>query len=102
MVRWRTVFRGRLHLLVRGYLQQPRDRSDANTVRWEWEVPYFLFEDIMAGDTALGGGQAVRQAGKVSFGGYSPAHYLKQFLPKYSSVEAVNARAKQEGFENWV
>ena len=31
-----------------------------------------------------------------------PAHYLKQFLPKYSSVEAVNARAKQEGFENWV
>ena len=31
-----------------------------------------------------------------------PAHYLKQFLPKYSSVEAVNARAKQEGFESWV
>ena len=31
-----------------------------------------------------------------------PAHYLKQFLPKYSSVEAANARAKQEGFDNWV
>ncbi len=77
-------------------------KVDETTVRWEWEVPYFLFEDIMAGDTAMGGGQAVRQAAKISFGGYSPAHYLKQFLPKYSSLEAVNARAKQEGFENWV
>ena len=77
-------------------------KVDETTVRWDWEVPYYLFEDIMAGDTAMGGGQAVRQAGKVSFGAYAPAHYLKQFLPKYSSVDAVNARAKQEGFENWV
>ena len=77
-------------------------KVDETTVRWEFDVPYFLFEDIMAGDTAMGGGQAVRQANKVSFGAYAPGHYLKQFLPKYSSVEAVNARAKQEGFENWV
>jgi peptide/nickel transport system substrate-binding protein len=77
-------------------------KVDETTVRWDWEVPYYLFEDIMAGDTAMGGGQAVRQAGKLSFGAYSPGHYLKQFLPKYSSEDAVNARAKQEGFENWV
>src|SRR5271165_550636 len=77
-------------------------KVDETTVRWEFEVPYFLFEEIMAGDTAMGGGQAVRQAGKISFGAYAPGHYLKQFLPKHSSVEAVNARAKQEGFENWV
>jgi peptide/nickel transport system substrate-binding protein len=77
-------------------------KVDETTVRWDFEVPYYLFEDIMAGDTAMGGGQAVRQAAKVSFGAYAPAHYLKQFLPKYSSVEAVNARAKKEGFENWV
>ena len=77
-------------------------KVDETTVRWEFDVPYFLFEDIMAGDTAMGGGQAVRQAAKVSFGAYAPGHYLKQFLPKYSSVEAANARAKQEGFENWV
>ena len=31
MVRWRTVHRRRLHLLVRGYLQQSRDRSDPDT-----------------------------------------------------------------------
>jgi peptide/nickel transport system substrate-binding protein len=75
-------------------------KVDETTVRWEFDVPYFLFEEIMAGDTAMG--QAVRQAAKVSFGAYAPGHYLKQFLPKYSSVEAANARAKQEGFENWV
>ena len=77
-------------------------KVDETTVRYEFDVPYYLIEDIMAGDTALGGGQAVRQAAKVSFGSYAPAHYLKQFLPKYSSLDAVNARAKQEGFENWV
>ena len=77
-------------------------KVDETTVRWDFDVPYYLFEEIMAGDTAMGGGQAVRQAAKISFGAYAPGHYLKQFLPKYSSLEAVNARAKQEGFENWV
>ncbi len=77
-------------------------KVDETTVRWDFDVAYYLFEDIMAGDTAMGGGQAVRQSAKVSFGAYAPAHYLKQFLPKYSSLQAVNARAKQEGFENWV
>ncbi len=72
-------------------------KVDETTVRWEFDVPYFLFEDIMAGDTAMGGGQAVRQAGKISFGAYAPAHYLKQFLPKYSSLEAVNARREAGG-----
>jgi peptide/nickel transport system substrate-binding protein len=77
-------------------------KVDEATVRFEFDVPYFLFEEMMAGDTNIGGGQSVRQSQKFSYGAYSPGHYLKQFLPKYSSVEAVNARAKQEGFENWV
>src|SRR5258708_23781238 len=77
-------------------------KVDEVTVRFEFDVPYFLIEEMMAGDTLIGGGQSVRQSQKFSFGAYSPGHYLKQFLPKYSSVDAVNARAKQEGFENWV
>ena len=48
-------------------------------------MPYFLFEEMMAGDTLIGGGQSVRQSQKFTFGAYSPGHYLKQFLPKYSS-----------------
>jgi len=58
----------------------------------------------MAGDTLIGGGQAVRQSDKRSHGAYAPAHYLKQFLPKYvqGGVEAANAAARAEGFDNWV
>ena len=35
------------------------------------------------------------------FGAYSPGHYLKQFLPKYSSEADVNRMAKEQGFDNW-
>jgi peptide/nickel transport system substrate-binding protein len=77
-------------------------KVDEVTIRFEFDVPYFLIEEMMAGDTLIGGGQSVRQSQKFSYGAYSPGHYLKQFLPKYSSADAVNARAKQEGFENWV
>lgn len=77
-------------------------KVDETTVRFDFDVPYYLLEEIMAGDTLLGGGQSVRQAQKFSFGAYSPGHYLKQFLPKYSSVDECNAKAKAAGFENWV
>jgi peptide/nickel transport system substrate-binding protein len=77
-------------------------KIDDTTVQFQFDVPYFLFEDMMAGDTLIGGGQSVRQAQKFTFGAYSPAHYLKQFLPKYSSVDEVNAKAKAAGYENWV
>jgi len=77
-------------------------KVDETTVRFDFDVPYYLFEDMMAGDTNIGGGQSVRQSQKLSFGAYSPGHYLKQFMPKYSSLDEVNARAKKEGFENWI
>jgi peptide/nickel transport system substrate-binding protein len=44
----------------------------------------------------------VRQSQGSTFGAYAPAHYLKQFLPKYSSEAQVNERARREGFDNWV
>jgi peptide/nickel transport system substrate-binding protein len=77
-------------------------KVDETTVRFEFDVPYFLFEEMMAGDTQIGGGQSVRQSQKLSFGAYSPGHYLKQFLPKYSSVDACNAKAKAAGFDSWL
>ena len=77
-------------------------KVDETTVRFEFDVPYYLFEEMMAGDTQIGGGQSVRQSQKLSFGAYSPSHYLKQFLPKYSSVDECNAKAKAAGFENWL
>jgi len=79
-------------------------KVDDYTVRFEFDVPFFLFEDLMGGDTLIGGGQAVRQSNKRSHGAYAPAHYLKQFLPKYmpGGVDAANAAARAEGFDNWV
>ena len=77
-------------------------KVDETTVQFVFEDPYFLFYDMLAGDTLIGGGQSVRQAQGFTFGAYSPKHYLKQFLPKYSSEAAANERAKKEGYENWV
>lgn len=77
-------------------------KADETTVEIRFDDPYYLFYDMLAGDTLVGGGQSVRQSQGFTYGLYSPAHYLKQFLPKYSSEAAVNERAKKEGFDNWV
>ncbi len=41
-------------------------KVDETTVRFEFDVPYYLFEEMMAGDTQIGGGQSVRQSQKLS------------------------------------
>ncbi len=77
-------------------------KVDETTVQFVFENPYFLFPSMLAGDTLIGGGQATRQSGGNSYAGYAPAHYLKQFLPKYSSEAEVNKKAKDAGYESWV
>ena len=78
-------------------------KVDDYTVNFEFDVPFYLFEELMVGDTLIGGGQAVRQSEKRSYGAYAPAHYLKQYLPKYAGgVDKANAAAKAAGYDNWV
>jgi peptide/nickel transport system substrate-binding protein len=77
-------------------------KRDDFTVVFEFPEPYFLFVDILAGDTLIGGGQATQMARSSFFGAYAPAHYLKQFLPKYSSVDEVQRKAKAANFDSWV
>lgn len=77
-------------------------KIDDLTVAFEFDDPHFLFPSQLAGDTQVGGGQSRLQSDGRSLGMYAPAGYLKQFLPKYSSAEALDARAKAEGFPNWV
>ncbi len=77
-------------------------KIDETTVQFQFDNPFFLFIDLLAGDTLIGGGQSVRQAAGFTYGAYSPGHYLKQFLPKYSSEAEVTRRAKDAGFDNWV
>jgi peptide/nickel transport system substrate-binding protein len=77
-------------------------KRDDYTVVFEFPDPYFLFVDILAGDTLIGGGQATGAARANFMGGYAPAHYLKQFLPKYSSADEATRKAKAVGFDGWV
>lgn len=75
---------------------------DDYTLTFTFEEPYYLFIDVLAGSTLIGGGQATRQARGFGMGAYAPAHYLKQFLPKNSSEDELNAMATEEGFDGWI
>jgi peptide/nickel transport system substrate-binding protein len=77
-------------------------KLDETTVAFEFDEPHYLFPQFLAGDTQIGGGQSRLQSDARELGAYAPAHYLKRYLPKYSSVEALNAQAKAAGYDNWV
>jgi peptide/nickel transport system substrate-binding protein len=76
-------------------------KIDETTVLFEFDDPHFLFASQLAGDTQVGGGQSRLQSEERELGLYAPAHYLKQFLPKYSSVDSLNQKAKAAGFDTW-
>lgn len=77
-------------------------KLDDSTIAFDFDAPYFLFANLLAGDTLVGGGQTRQQSDGRCYALYAPKHYLKEFLPKYSSVDALNAQARAAGFGNWV
>lgn len=77
-------------------------KVDDFTVAFEFPEPYAYFVYQLAGSTGIGAGFATRGGFQNWGGACCPAHYLKQFLPKYSSVDEVNKLAKDGGFDNWV
>jgi peptide/nickel transport system substrate-binding protein len=83
------------------------EKIDEYTVAVKFPDPYPMFVDVLAGFTttgsghALGGGGGGGGGGNVQ-GGYAPAHYLKQFHPKYTPQAQVDQAAKAAGFESWV
>src|SRR6266702_1824168 len=56
------------------------EKGDDVTVRYVFPDPYFLISDLMAGSTPISG-HAFQ--GDMLMGSFAPAHYLKQFHPKY-------------------
>ena len=74
-------------------------KVDAHTVRFKFPDPYYLFPDVLAGSTHLGGHA---QQGMNGMGGYAPAHYLKQFHPKYVTKEELDKKVKEAKFDSWV
>src|SRR2546421_1440031 len=77
-------------------------KVDDLTVRFEFPEPNYLFLDILAGSTAMGGGQALWQMEGRTMGAYMPAHYIKQFHPKYIGKDEADRKAKAAGFDGWV
>jgi peptide/nickel transport system substrate-binding protein len=73
--------------------------ADDVTVRYVFPEPYPLLADVLAGSTPL---SSHAFQGLNFMGSFAPGHYLKQYLPKYSSVDEVNKKAQAEGFDNWV
>ncbi len=77
-------------------------KIDPYTVSFEFPEPYPYFVYVLAGSTSVGAGFATRGAFQTWGGLYAPGHYLKQFMPKYSSLDEVNKKAKDAGFDSWV
>lgn len=73
-------------LLVRG--KGPRFEVLSDTaVRYSWDEPNPQFLPTLAGPSPLYL--------------FRPAHYLKQFHPRYIGVDKANAQAKAAGSRNW-
>jgi peptide/nickel transport system substrate-binding protein len=74
------------------------EKVDTYTVRYRFPEPYFMFPDVLAGSTELAG----QMWGYRALGGFAPAHYLKQFLPKYGNQAELDKKAKDAKFDSWV
>jgi peptide/nickel transport system substrate-binding protein len=70
------------------------------SVAFKFPDPYFLFEDIISGNTPMGNGHAT--GGITLMGAMAPAHYLKQYLPKHVGDAEAASKAQAAGFDNWV
>ena len=74
------------------------EKVDTHTVVWKSPDPYFLVPNAFAWGSI---GHHTRY-GRDGMGGFAPAHYLKQFHPKYTDPATLDQMAKDAKFDNWV
>src|SRR5262245_43749363 len=74
-------------------------KVDVSTVQFVSPDPYFALPTVLA--SVWGIGHHAR-FGRDALGGFAPAHYLKQFLPKYTSKDEVNRKTAELKFDSWV
>ncbi len=74
-------------------------KIDAATVQFVAPDPYFALPTVLA--SVWGIGHHARY-GRDALGGFAPAHYLKQFHPKWSSKDEVTRKAADLKFDSWV
>src|SRR5262245_49651501 len=75
------------------------EKVDASTVRFVAPEPYYGLPTVLA--SVWGIGHHAR-FGRDGLGGFAPAHYLKQFHPKYASREDMAKKLAELKFETWV
>ena len=76
------------------------EKVDETTVQFIFDEPYPLFLTILGGTTFMGSGHMTNRG--FHGGSYAPAHYLKQFHPKYTAQADIDAIASEEDVEDWI
>ena len=74
-------------------------KVDASTVQCVAPDPYYALPTVLA--SVWGIGHHARW-GRAALGGFAPAHYLKQFHPKYASKEDLAKKVTELNFDSWV
>ena len=74
-------------------------KVDASTVQFVAPEPYYGLPTVLA--SVWGIGHHARY-GRFALGGFAPAHYLKQFHPKYTPMEQIDKKVAELKFETWV
>ena len=75
------------------------EKVDATTIRFVAPEPYYGLPTVLA--SVWGIGHHAR-FGRDGLGGFAPAHYLKQFHPKYASKDEMAKKLAELKFETWV
>jgi peptide/nickel transport system substrate-binding protein len=75
------------------------EKVDAATIRFVSPEPYYALPTVLA--SVWGIGHHARW-GRSALGGFAPAHYLKQFHPKYLSKDELAKKVADLKFDSWV
>src|SRR5882762_8452309 len=75
------------------------EKVDATTILFVSPEPYYALPTVLA--SVWGIGHHARW-GRSALGGFAPAHYLKQFHPKYASKEDLAKKVAELNFDGWV
>ncbi|MGE3909832.1 MAG: ABC transporter substrate-binding protein [Chloroflexota bacterium] len=75
------------------------EKVDETTVAFRSPDPYPVLPVVLTGLNRLGGHA---ENGLFGMGSYAPAHYLKQYHPKYVEAAELDKKVKEAGFDNWV
>src|SRR5499426_3326200 len=74
-------------------------KVDASTVQFLAPDPYYALPTVLA--SVWGIGHHAR-FGRNALGGFAPAHYLKQYLPKFASKDDIAKKLVDLKYETWV